>query len=271
LRTIAPLSPEIINATLRPLTKLLAGTLTEDEKTQVFNDAFIGLLKKTIFNGYLNPIYLQALLKGYEFAKPFGDKIAADMKIFVNARFQQEVTVAFGADGSWLTTVGVEHKTVSAKIQSGFFQGWSAIAFWDYKVYCAGERGAAQFYNIPHHRTVSAGQGWGGGGGGCRSSSICSFSILAADRSSASRSSAGDRAGARSSPRRSARPTPNWTYACACPKSGRHGRAPPLVASPTESRPGGPTRNSARSWPSVRKPSSCWPGRMENLPGPGVW
>jgi isoquinoline 1-oxidoreductase len=41
-----------------------------------------------------------------------------------------------------------------------------AIAFWDYKVYCAGERGAAHFYNIPHHRTVSAGQGWGGGGGG---------------------------------------------------------------------------------------------------------
>ena len=39
------------------------------------------------------------------------------------------------------------------------------IAFWDYTVYAAGERGAAQFYDIPHHRTVARG-GWGGGGAG---------------------------------------------------------------------------------------------------------
>ena len=35
------------------------------------------------------------------------------------------------------------------------------ISFWDYGVYFAGERGAAQFYNIPHHRTMSYGSGWG--------------------------------------------------------------------------------------------------------------
>jgi nicotinate dehydrogenase subunit B len=29
------------------------------------------------------------------------------------------------------------------------------IAFWDYDVACAGERGSQQFYTIPHHRTVS--------------------------------------------------------------------------------------------------------------------
>jgi isoquinoline 1-oxidoreductase len=29
------------------------------------------------------------------------------------------------------------------------------IAFWDYDVACAGERGSEQFYTIPHHRTVS--------------------------------------------------------------------------------------------------------------------
>ncbi len=39
-----------------------------------------------------------------------------------------------------------------------------AIALWDYKVYCAGERGAAHFYNIPNHRTAWTG-GWGGNSG----------------------------------------------------------------------------------------------------------
>ncbi|MFB3829919.1 MAG: molybdopterin cofactor-binding domain-containing protein [Bryobacteraceae bacterium] len=37
------------------------------------------------------------------------------------------------------------------------------IVLWDYKVYCAGDREARQFYDVPHQRTVSAG-GWGGGG-----------------------------------------------------------------------------------------------------------
>ena len=35
------------------------------------------------------------------------------------------------------------------------------IAFWDYDVVAAGERGAAHFYDIPHHRTTVRG-GWGG-------------------------------------------------------------------------------------------------------------
>lgn len=39
-----------------------------------------------------------------------------------------------------------------------------AIALWDYKVYCAGERGAAHFYNIPNHRTAWTG-GWSGNSG----------------------------------------------------------------------------------------------------------
>lgn len=37
------------------------------------------------------------------------------------------------------------------------------LRLWDYLVYCAGDRGAAHFYDIPHHRTVSRG-GWGGAG-----------------------------------------------------------------------------------------------------------
>ncbi len=47
------------------------------------------------------------------------------------------------------------------KIRSGLTRE-GKIAFWDFKVYCAGEREAKQFYDIPHQRTMSAG-GWGGG------------------------------------------------------------------------------------------------------------
>lgn len=39
------------------------------------------------------------------------------------------------------------------------------IAFWDYTVYYAGERGAQQFYDIPHHRTAASGAGWVGAAG----------------------------------------------------------------------------------------------------------
>jgi isoquinoline 1-oxidoreductase len=35
------------------------------------------------------------------------------------------------------------------------------ISFWDYGEYFAGNRGAAQFYNIPHHRTVTHDFGYG--------------------------------------------------------------------------------------------------------------
>jgi len=45
------------------------------------------------------------------------------------------------------------------KIQAGATES-GLITFWDYGVYFAGERGAAQFYNIPNHRTASYGSGW---------------------------------------------------------------------------------------------------------------
>jgi len=47
------------------------------------------------------------------------------------------------------------------KIRSGL-DASKRIAFWDYDVVAAGERGAAHFYDIPHHRTVVRG-GWSGG------------------------------------------------------------------------------------------------------------
>jgi len=37
------------------------------------------------------------------------------------------------------------------------------IAFWDYEVLFAGRRGAAHFYDIPHHRTAVRPRGWSGG------------------------------------------------------------------------------------------------------------
>ena len=53
------------------------------------------------------------------------------------------------------------------KIKSGL-DAAGRIVLWDYAVYFAGERSAAQFYDIPHHRTVVSGE-WGGGGGGAAS------------------------------------------------------------------------------------------------------
>jgi nicotinate dehydrogenase subunit B len=48
------------------------------------------------------------------------------------------------------------------KIRSGV-DAAGKITFWDYDVFFAGERGASQFYAIPHHRTGASGGGWGGG------------------------------------------------------------------------------------------------------------
>jgi len=39
------------------------------------------------------------------------------------------------------------------------------MSLWDYHVYFAGERGAQQFYEIPHHSTAVHGSGWSGGSG----------------------------------------------------------------------------------------------------------
>lgn len=47
------------------------------------------------------------------------------------------------------------------KIRSGATEHGD-MRFWDYHVYFAGDRGAAQFYDIPNHRTVSSGRGWSG-------------------------------------------------------------------------------------------------------------
>ncbi|MGA2220300.1 MAG: molybdopterin cofactor-binding domain-containing protein [Verrucomicrobiia bacterium] len=48
------------------------------------------------------------------------------------------------------------------KIKSGITDK-GRISFWDYHVYYAGERGAAQFYDVPNHSTISHGGGFGGG------------------------------------------------------------------------------------------------------------
>jgi nicotinate dehydrogenase subunit B len=50
------------------------------------------------------------------------------------------------------------------KIRSGLDPAKKTIGLWDYKVYCAGERGAAQFYTVPNHRTAWTG-GWSGNSG----------------------------------------------------------------------------------------------------------
>jgi len=50
------------------------------------------------------------------------------------------------------------------KIKSGL-SGSGGIVFWDYRVYFAGDRGAQQFYDVPHHRTAVHGSNWRGAPG----------------------------------------------------------------------------------------------------------
>jgi isoquinoline 1-oxidoreductase len=47
------------------------------------------------------------------------------------------------------------------KISSGI-DAAGKMTFWDYDVFFAGDRGAAQFYTVPNHRTASRGGGFGG-------------------------------------------------------------------------------------------------------------
>lgn len=49
------------------------------------------------------------------------------------------------------------------KIESGLDEA-GGLAFWDYDVRFAGDRGSAQFYTIPHHRTTSVGNFFGPAG-----------------------------------------------------------------------------------------------------------
>ncbi len=47
------------------------------------------------------------------------------------------------------------------KINSGIDDN-GRMAFWDYEVFYAGDRGAQQFYTVPNHRTAAHGGGWQG-------------------------------------------------------------------------------------------------------------
>jgi isoquinoline 1-oxidoreductase len=47
------------------------------------------------------------------------------------------------------------------KINSGIDDN-GKMAFWDYEVFYAGDRGAQQFYTVPNHRTAAHGGGWQG-------------------------------------------------------------------------------------------------------------
>ncbi|MGO8838038.1 MAG: molybdopterin cofactor-binding domain-containing protein [Limisphaerales bacterium] len=47
------------------------------------------------------------------------------------------------------------------KINSGV-DASGKMAFWNYDVFFAGDRGAQQFYTVPNHRTAAHGGGWGG-------------------------------------------------------------------------------------------------------------
>jgi hypothetical protein len=116
------------------LIHLAAGDLTEAQKQQIFEEAMIGLLERTLFNGLLDAPFLQAFLKGYEFAAPFGQMMANDLKSYTQTQVAGQAVVALeGASPSWVTDAG-SGKTTTVKIESGSFIGWTVTAFWDHTV-----------------------------------------------------------------------------------------------------------------------------------------
>src|SRR5258708_4092964 len=76
------------------LAEVLWGDTTPEQRMEIFNTAVMGLLKRTIFSGYLDPIFLKAALKGYEFMKPFGDRMAKDLQVAVDARYKEQIMSA---------------------------------------------------------------------------------------------------------------------------------------------------------------------------------
>lgn len=116
------------------LVHLAAGDLTDAQKQALFEEALVGLLERTLFNGILDAPFLQAFLEGYEFAAPFGARMADDLKHFTQTQVSGQAQLALEhASPSWLTDV-VGGRTVTTTIQSGSFGGWSVTAFWDHTV-----------------------------------------------------------------------------------------------------------------------------------------
>jgi len=120
---------------IQTLVKLTVGEpLSDEEKAAIFDQAVLGLLEKTVFNGYLNPLFLKAAIAGYDFAKPFGDAIARGLQT-VAAR--EIFTAASGQiehkDSSYQQTIAQDHTVViQTTIEgSGPYVGWIVTAYWD--------------------------------------------------------------------------------------------------------------------------------------------
>jgi hypothetical protein len=119
---------------IQTLVKLTVGEpLSDEEKAAIFNQAILGLLEKTVFNGYLDPLFLKAAVLGYEFAKPFGDAIARGLRTAASRQIFTSATIAIEAkDPSYVETVETDHSTVvQTTIQSGSYTGWIVTAYWD--------------------------------------------------------------------------------------------------------------------------------------------
>jgi len=119
---------------IQTLVKLTVGEpISDEEKAAIFNQAVLGLLEKTVFNGYLDPLFLKAAVAGYEFAKPFGDAIARGLRTAASRQIFTSATIAVEAkDPSYIETIETDRSTViQTSIQNGSYGGWIVTAYWD--------------------------------------------------------------------------------------------------------------------------------------------
>ncbi len=119
---------------LETLVKLAFGDpLSAEEKAAIFNQAVLGLLERTVFNGFLNPLYLKAATAGYDFAKPFGMAIERGLRTAASKAIWTAALPALqGKEPDYLDTIAADHShVVQFTIQSGSYGGWTGTAYWD--------------------------------------------------------------------------------------------------------------------------------------------
>ncbi|HWB23345.1 MAG TPA: hypothetical protein VG652_10700 [Gaiellaceae bacterium] len=114
------------------LGRLALGNPTDAERDEMFQKAVIGLLERTVFNGFLDAPLLKAATTGYDLGKPFGDFIQKNLQAVLNAKLLAATKTALdAADPTWRADLdGETRKTITGTIDlPAEFHGWTVTAF----------------------------------------------------------------------------------------------------------------------------------------------
>ncbi len=118
------------------LFKLASGQLTDDERQKILEDSLFKLMTADLVKRQLEWFisesfltYVQAVKLGYQFGKPFGDHIKAQLDTIANVSLWQKFVVALESEhGDWLSEATSGTVTVTLH---GSWEGWKGTAFLD--------------------------------------------------------------------------------------------------------------------------------------------